>query len=156
VSGRRLRGSVPAGAPAQFIRFLVVGGVNTAISYGIYAGLVFMGWHYAAANLVAVAAGVVVSFTTTGRLVFGHRDNRRFGRYVVAWGGIYVTSVSIIGVMLRLTGDPYAAGALAIPPIAVMSYVAQRFFVFRSDERERRSAQSTDRVAPAVRQERAS
>ena len=149
-------GSTAERTRAQFFRFLAVGGINTTFSYGIYAGLVSMGSHYAAANLVAVTAGVFFSFRTTGRFVFGRRDNRRFGRFVLAWSAIYVASVGVIGALLWMTGNPYAAGAMAIPPTAVMSYVVQRFFVFRTDVHEPDPVPSTDRFVRVGPQDRAS
>jgi putative flippase GtrA len=113
------------------VRFLIVGGVSTALSYGLYACLVFLGLNYAVANLAALVAGILFSFRTQGRFVFGNRDNRLLGRFVLCWALLYGVSVAFIRQMMALGMDGYVSGALAIPAIAVLSYLVQRFIVFR-------------------------
>lgn len=115
---------------SQFTRFVLVGGLNTAISYGVYSALLFIGWHYALANLAGLVVGVFVGFQTTARLVFLSANHRLFGRYVLAWASIYLASIGIIGALLLVTSNGYVAGALAVPPVAVLSYFIQRSFVF--------------------------
>ena len=146
----------PGRGTPRIVRFLVVGVVNTSISYGIYAGLVFLGWHYAAANLVAMIIGVIVGFRTTGRFVFHSRDNRKFGKYVVAWTALYMAATGITGVMFWVTGSAYAAGALAIPPAAVLSYLIQSTYVFGSHDSARDEGQLLGVPSPPRRREPAS
>ena len=115
----------------QFGRFVVVGVVNTAFSYAIYAALIRFGVDYPVANLVAIALGMVFSFKTQGSLVFANPDNRRIFRFVFAWTLIYAVNVFVIARFIALGFDAYVSGALAIPVATVLSYFAQKFFVFR-------------------------
>ena len=121
--------------PSRLLRFLVVGGIGTAFSYGVYALLLFVGLNYPVANFAALVAGILFSFKMQGTFVFDNPDNRLIGRFVLCWVSIYIANVLFIRKMLTLGVDGYVAGAIAILPIAVLSYLTQRFFVFRSKQR---------------------
>lgn len=54
------------------LRFLFVGVLNTTFSYSLFALLVFIGLHIAAASLFAVLLGILFSFSTQGSIVFGN------------------------------------------------------------------------------------
>lgn len=119
----------------RWFRFGLTGVLNTAFSYGAYALLLALGLHYALANLGALALGVCFSFRTHATLVFGHAPGRAFGpvfvRYVLGWLVLYGINVAAIAVLLRAGLGPYGAGALCVAPLAVLSYLMQRHFVFR-------------------------
>ena len=110
-----------------FARFVLVGVINTAFSYSIYAGLLFVGFHYAFANFLALVLGIIFSFRMQGRFVFGNTDISLAGRFLLGWGLIYIVAVLLIGWMIRLGLDGYSAGALALP----CYYIA---FVFCPEE----------------------
>ena len=115
----------------RFTRFLLIGGINTAFSYSLYAFLVFLGINYAIASLMALIGGILFSFKTQAIFVFNNSDNRLLGRFIICWVLIYFGNIAFIKAMLMLGLDAYVAGALAIPPIAILSYLMQKFIVFR-------------------------
>ena len=115
----------------QFSRFVVVGVLNTAFSYAIYAGMLYAGFNYAIANLTALALGILFSFKTQGALVFGNTENRRLYRFVLVWTVIYACNLFLITRFVALGFNAYVSGALAIPFATVVSCLAQKFFVFR-------------------------
>ena len=115
----------------MFLRFLIVGTLNTLFSYGLYAGLIRLGVHYALANLLALLAGILVSFKTQGAFVFKSSKNSLLWRFVAAWALIYAVGIALITAMVRAGLDAYAAGAAATPFTTVLSYLCQRHFVFR-------------------------
>jgi len=119
-----------------FARFLVVGAVSTSFSYGVYVVLAFTGLNYALANLGALMAGILFSFKTQGRFVFRNRDRSLFWRFVLCWASIYAANVWFITQALRMGLNKYAAGAVAIPAIAVLSFVVQRYVVFGLNDRD--------------------
>jgi len=126
-TARRLRWihqSLPA-------RFIIVGVINTAFSYFLYALLIFLGLHYALANLLALIAGILFSFRTQGAFVFENTEMTRLWRFVLAWALIYLVSIGLIRMFLSLGLNAYAAGALTLPASAILSYLAQKHFVFR-------------------------
>lgn len=115
----------------RFIRFVLVGGVNTAFSYAIYSLFLLIGFNYTIANLLALVVGILFSFKTQSAFVFYNSANRLLGRFFICWSFIYLINIFFIREMLALGLNAYIAGALAIPPITVLSYVIQKFFVFR-------------------------
>ena len=115
-----------------FVRFLVVGGIGTLFSYAVYAFLLFCGLNYALANLAALVAGIFFSFKAQGRFVFLSTDNSLIWRFSLCWGLIYAANVAFLRQVIHMGMDRYVAGAVAIPPIAVLSFVVQRYVVFRA------------------------
>lgn len=115
----------------QVARFVLVGVLNTAFSFSIYGLLVWLGLHYSIANLVATVAGIVFSFRTQGALVFGNRDWRLFRRFVPVWAVIYGVNVGLIALFISAGLNAYSAGAAALPPTVVMSFLLQKHLVFR-------------------------
>lgn len=119
------------GRKAEVVRFVVVGILNTSVSYLIYALLLSVGLRYQIANLIALVIGILFSFKTQGHLVFNNRNNRLLGRFILSWAFIYACVIFLIGQIIHLGLDAYAAGALALPFSAVLSYVIQKYFVFK-------------------------
>lgn len=115
----------------QFVRFILVGVVNTGFSYAIYAGLVYLGLGYAIANLIALVVGILFSFKTQGILVFNEPSNRRLLRFVIVWAVIYFINIFLIGQFIAWGFNAYSGGALALPFGVLLSFIAQKYFVFR-------------------------
>jgi putative flippase GtrA len=131
VSGTALPNRIVPSDLMQFGRFVVVGVVNTAFSYAIYALLLYFGLNYAFANLTALVIGILFSFKTQGALVFANSENRRIFRYVLVWTFLYAFNIFVISQCIQLGFNSYVSGALAIPFTTLLSYVAQKRFVFR-------------------------
>jgi len=114
----------------RWLRFVIVGSVNTSFSYGVYALLLWAGLPFVWANLGSLVLGILFSFRTQGRLVFGSRDDRRFFRFVLCWGLIWVINILLIAGLIQLGFDAYWAGFLALLPVTVLSYLVQKLIVF--------------------------
>ena len=54
----------------QFIKFGIVGLSNTLISYGVYAGLTYVGVPYVLASVIGFVVSVLNSFFWNNRYVF--------------------------------------------------------------------------------------
>lgn len=115
----------------QFLRFIATGILNTAFSYGIYATFIYWGFTYAVASLISLILGILFSFKTQGALVFKNTDNRLLLVFTLNWLLIYLFMVGFIYTMVRLGFNEYWAGILAMPPLAIFSYITQKFLVFR-------------------------
>ncbi len=119
------------GLSIRFIRFLLVGGLNTLFGYGIFALFLLIGLHYTLAGFLATIAGVIFNFNTTGRLVF--KRNK--------WGLIFrFTSVYLITYLLNMAGiwafeqvevKPLVSGFILLLPMAVTAYFLQKTLVFQ-------------------------
>jgi putative flippase GtrA len=114
----------------RWLRFLVVGGMNTAFGYGVYVFLVFLGVNFAVSNLCSLVLGILFSFHTQGTLVFKNSESGLFLRYVAMWSVLYLSNTVMIGSLIKLGADAYSAGALAIIPNTVISFFLQKRFIF--------------------------
>lgn len=115
----------------HLLRYLIVGIFNTGLSYALYALFLYLGLDYKQANLLALIIGIVISFKTQGRLVFKNTKNRLFGRFVVSWIFIYFLTIALIGQIINLGFNAYWAGAMALPFSVALSYLVQKYYVFR-------------------------
>jgi putative flippase GtrA len=140
------------GAP-QLIRFLFVGGLNTLFGYGAFALFLSLRVHYSLAALLATVLGILFNFKTYGTLVFGNSDNRLLFKFLGVYGTTYLLTVSSIAVLKSFSMSALAAGAILAVPMALISFVLNRRFVFgriskdpgrtrppATDDREARSA----------------
>ena len=59
----------------MFIRFLLVGALNTAFGLGLYCFFVYIGLSYKIAVLLSTVLGVLFNFKTIGSLVFKNKNN---------------------------------------------------------------------------------
>jgi len=114
----------------QLVRFLLVGILNTGFSYSIYAGLMYFGLNYVMANFLALILGIFFSFRTQGSLVFRNHNNRLIFRFAAAWLLIFLINIGLISLIIRCGFNAYFAGAAALVPITIISYLIQKFFVF--------------------------
>ena len=118
---------------AQFLRFLVVGVVNTLFGYAVFAGLVLAGVAPLAALVVCYVVGVPFNYLTTGRFVFAsaRRSAGSFIRFVAAYVMIYIFNAVLYRGVEAMVGAPLAAQALCIPLVAVFSFLLFKLHVVR-------------------------
>jgi len=117
----------------QFLRFVLVGVFNTLLAYAVYALALAVGFPYPLANFIALALGIIIGFTTQGKIVFFNSEHRRFWRFLLCWALIYCVNIAIISKLIHIGLSPYASGALALPFIAVLSFAVQKLFVFTQE-----------------------
>lgn len=117
----------------RFVRFLAIGAVNTLFGYTLYAFLVFIGLPYTFARILSIIIGVIFNFFTTGRVVFKNKDNGLIKRFIL----VYVVTMTLDILFLRrlisgLNINAYLAGALVTVPIALLSFLLNSVFTFKT------------------------
>lgn len=115
---------------AQFLRFLVVGALNTAFGYAVFAGLVLAGMHPMPALVLTYVVGIAFNFFTTRRYVFDNAGREAFLRFVAAYVVIYLFNVALFQGISWLGASPLVAQALCVPVVAVFSFALFRTRVF--------------------------
>ena len=115
-----------------FIRFVFIGVINTCFSYSVYATLLYCGLQYMVASLIALILGIIFSFKSQGKFVFYNNDNKIFFRFLAIWIIIYLFNILIIRFTMDIGLNAYQAGALAIIPVTIFSYILQKFLVFKT------------------------
>ena len=118
------------GARELFL-FGVVGGLNTLASYAVYAGGLYVGLSYPWASVLSMVASICIGFKAQGRFVFLNTDARRVLRYIAMWCVLMLVYLTVVTLSVRFGVSEYIGGLLAIPPVMVVSYLAQKYFVFK-------------------------
>ncbi|MDH4393714.1 MAG: GtrA family protein [Aquabacterium sp.] len=121
----------------QLVRFVLVGCVNTGFSYALYALFLWLGLNFALANLLAFVISLLFSFVMQGSLVFRNLALRLLWRFVLAWVLVYLFNIGLIAVLMQMGQSAYLAGALALVPVILLSYLIQKFVVFGTPQVQR-------------------
>ena len=113
----------------RLLRFLVVGGLNTAMSLGIYFLCLYaFKWTYYVASAVSILCGIAVGFKAHGAFVFGSQGS--FWRYVTCWVSIYASNTLMIALIRDYTGD-YWAQIILLPFTTALSFYLLKKLVYR-------------------------
>ena len=113
-----------------FLRFLVVGGVNTVFGYSVFALFILLGLHYVLAVLIGQVCGILFNFNTTGRIVFKNKDNRLIFRFFGVYLFTYLLNIGLLKLFEMAGVGSLVAGAIIVLPLAVVSFLLMRKFVF--------------------------
>jgi putative flippase GtrA len=119
----------------RFIKFLLVGVLNTLFGLAAYAILIRLGLPIWAALIGGAMAGIAFNFFTTGHLVFSDIAPGRIPRFVGAYLACYATNYVAIRILVSLRFGAIESQVLLAPMIAVMSYYLLSRHVFRPDRR---------------------
>lgn len=117
----------------QFVRFLIVGVINTIFGYSVFSLFVFLGVHYALALLMATILGILFNFKTIGILVFAKKENNLIWRFFLVYTFVY--GVNVLGLHL-LNGvglNIYFSGAILLFPSALLSFILNKKYVFMTE-----------------------
>jgi putative flippase GtrA len=116
----------------QLGRFLVVGVTNTIVSVVVYTVLLALGTPYLVAAPIAFLAGAVNGYILNRRWTFAARDTMRArALYLcVAAGGTIATSL-LVALFVALGLGEIGAFVLTIPPVTVLTFLANRHWTFR-------------------------
>jgi len=119
-------------------RFIIVGGVNSAISYGIGVGaylLLAPMFHIVVIGLVTSASSFVVSYLNQRLWVFRstHPWWPQLRRSFVVYGALSVLGTLLLWALLEVAGlSIWISQAVVIVACSTLSYAGQRWFTFRN------------------------
>lgn len=113
------------------ITYLLVGILNTAVGYSLFAFFIFLGLHYTVAVLLGTVLGVLFNFKTIGGLVFKSHNNALLFRFVAVYVITYFINVSGLRIFDSYGVNMYLAGFLMIFPTTAVSFTLHKCFVFR-------------------------
>lgn len=117
----------------QFVRFLFVGVLNTAVGYALFAVFVLLGLHYGLAAALSTVLGVLFNFQTIGRIVFESRDRSLIFRFTAVYVITYLLNVGILRALEWTQVHVLVIQAGLTLPMATLAFVLHRRFVFRRE-----------------------
>lgn len=118
--------------PNKFIRFVLVGGLNTSFGLGVYCLMVYFGFSYIWATLISQVLGVLFNFLTTGTLVFEKNEKKLIFRFFASYIITYFVNVGMNrALQITLGLNEYLSGVGAIIVSAVASFFILKYFVYK-------------------------
>jgi len=115
----------------RYIRFLLIGLVNTVFGYGLYAFFIFIGLHYSLAVFFGTILGILFNFQTIGRFVFKKIAKSLFLRFVSVYVFSYCLNIILIYLFKKIGFNDYSAGAILILPVSFIVYLLNSKYVFQ-------------------------
>ena len=116
----------------KFFKFLFVGFLNTIVSYLLYAFFVTIGLIPNLALFFQYILGVLWNFKTTGIIVFKNHDNKLIfkfiGTYIITF---FINSLFLNILAIQLKLNEYLSQAILVLPVAVLSFLLFKFWVFK-------------------------
>lgn len=116
----------------KFLKFLLVGGINTIFAYCIYALFVTLGLPPGLALFFQYIIGVLWNFKTTGILVFKNHDNRLVFKFILSYVFTFILNGILLKILLKFLNE-YLAQLVLVLPVAMVSFCIFKFWVFKSE-----------------------
>ncbi len=115
----------------KFFKFLCVGLLNTIVSYIIYAFFITIGLKADIALFLQYILGVLWNFKTTGTIVFKNKNNKLIFKFIASYILTYFLNRFLLNILIyNVSLNEYVAQAILVLPIAIVSFLILKFFVF--------------------------
>ncbi len=108
----------------RFVKFLLVGVLNTAFgftAYAVFLKLIGLPWQFALA--VSYVLGVLWNFFSHGRIVFGTHGFGRLPAYVLAYVSIFLLNKWVLHILIGTGVSELWAQGLLVFPMAMVAFV---------------------------------
>jgi len=119
----------------RFIKFLLVGALNTVFGYSVFALFIFFNVHYSVSLLIATILGVIFNFKTIGIIVFKNQDNKLIFKFVCIYVIYYFLNLLGLKILNIYSVSNYIGQAVLVLPLSVLSYLLFKKFVFTRPEK---------------------
>jgi len=115
----------------QIISFILVGIINTIFGYSIYALFIYLGLNYVLASLFSTIIGIFFNFRTIGNFVFKSKNNRLLFKFFQVYIIVFLVNIAIIKLFKSVGLNDYFSGAIAILFASVVSFLLNKYYVFK-------------------------
>jgi len=116
----------------KFLRFLIIGVLNTIFGYSLYSIFVVSQIDPVIALGGATFVGALFNYLTTARYVFASSGYSKLPKFILSYAIIYLTNAGLLQFLLEIGFSPLWAQAVLVPGIAVMSFLIFNYFVFNT------------------------
>jgi len=121
----------------QFLRYVLVAGVNVLAGYSIFVLLIFLKFHYILASTLVTILGILFGFKAFSSLVYNNKNNWLILRYLLVWVLVYLLNIAGLVVLNYFKMNNYAAGFIMIFPLAATGFFLNKKFVFKLVDRNK-------------------
>jgi len=111
-------------------RFILVGGLNTAVGYSLFLFALAIMPTTLTALVAANILAILFNFRTTGSFVFGVRDPRLLPRFFGVYGVVFAYNSIGLTLLEGFGVRPWLGGLVLLPTSVVISYLLNQRFVF--------------------------
>ena len=128
----------------QFIKFGIVGAINTVLSYAI-TNLCFylLHWHAQVSNLIAFIITVFISFILNGKFVFneGKQKQSIWKSLLKVYASYSITGLFLTGILLyveeQILGIPhYIATLMNLVVTIPINFILNKFWAFKEKKED--------------------
>jgi putative flippase GtrA len=114
----------------RFIKFILVGLVNTLVGYLIFFGLISVGLHYAIASLLGTILGVLFNFYSISKVVYNSFNYLYIFRFLLVYIFVYLLNISLIYLLMSKNLDVMISGFISIVVVSILTYFLLNKFVY--------------------------
>lgn len=117
----------------QFIKFALIGVLNTIVGYGIYYALLFAGIHYIIALLLSFVAGAYLGFILNKTWVFCSTKSSRkeLPRYLIVYISSLLINLILLPIFVEIFHfDPKLAQLFFLLILSVYSFIGLKYWSF--------------------------
>ena len=116
----------------QFLRFLLVGGLNTIVGFIIFSLAIYVTNGNVGLSLAAnIGVGVFFNFFSYGYGVFKNLGVRRFAKFVCAYALLYALNYFVLAAMMANGLNVYLAQFINLFYLAPISYLVLNRWIFK-------------------------
>jgi putative flippase GtrA len=118
----------------QFIKYIIVGLINTAIYYGIYYFMIRFGFSYALSLTAGTIAGIINSYFWNKYFTFLTKKITvsETAKFLIVYGAQYLSNLLIIYICVEHVGiSKELAGLAAIGIGTFIGYFGHKFWSFK-------------------------
>lgn len=115
----------------RFVRFVVVGVLNTLFGYIVFVALWYALRNNTAAVMIGTAINVTFNYFTTGRFVFANTGFKTLLPYFGGYAIVMLLNIAAIEGLTRLGFSAPIAGLIALPFLVLTSYAYNSLVVFK-------------------------
>jgi putative flippase GtrA len=116
----------------RYLKYIITGFSNVLIGYGIYSGLLLMGFSILTSLVTNYLFGIFYSFIVNARWVFRANGWSRLPLFIVFHISVLFINLRLIDFMLTNSNlEKFSVQALLIFPIAILNFSLMKHFIFR-------------------------
>jgi putative flippase GtrA len=116
----------------QPILFILVGMLNTAVGYGLFAILFLLTQSHRIALVIATILSVLFNFFSTGRIVFGNRSGSALVPFILGYAVTLGVNFVLLELLVHAGVNPLVAQAVCLPVVVVLGYLINSRIVFKN------------------------